>query len=479
MTRPQKSHAAQNARALRRRMDGDGDLKMLGEGPGLAARFAPYSGKGKRSGGKAPPMLNQVDLVVTGHEGAPEDDFRKFIFRKSQARISNVSHLRTEGSRLIFSVSESNKGRVLTLNGVKFAGDTITIVPNTPYTTTTPEQAAKTLDLKATFEAFLASRYHPETKFLNLSALSQEAGLREKGLFTTMEKSSKMFLAMMTIAEKHLGDVHSVDLSNNGLVELRGISILSQSYPSLKNLSLENNKLDAVEKLDVWFSRSKFPALVELVLRGNPFVGKMSGEEYQKSILKRFPSLILLDGITIQTDDIGPNQPSMFESEELQTQVMAFLGAHDHRITKLNTTPDQISRIFKLLPKTIHDLSNPHLFSIQAWTINEGVHVTISGEFTDPEYNIKRSFDRSLLLVGPTPQCTALGVAAAIRNDLLTVRSYSGNLYLEYIQKLKSQTKLNDLWAKLCLEQSQWQFHVAVENFNRERPNIPVDAFTD
>jgi nuclear RNA export factor len=108
----------------------------------------------------------------------------------------------------------------------------------------------------------------------------------------------------MKVADENISKqgiaVVSVSLAENGLRDVRGVEGLANTFPNLKNLSLQQNNIARWSDLEAWSSSSKFPQLQELLLIDNPIQrNARDADEYQREIAKRFPSLKTLDGNTL------------------------------------------------------------------------------------------------------------------------------------------------------------------------------------
>ena len=158
-----------------------------------------------------------------------------------------------------------------------------------------------TVDTIQTLEGVLANRYNPESKFLDLSRLGEDVLLKANGFFQFSSTTSKMFPALMQVAEKKFttaqqkrDTVHSVSLAYNNLKDVRTVSSLSVTFPDLKNLSLEGNSIGDWKTLDNW--RHRFRNLEQLVLSGNPIT---SQQGYIEEAYRRYPKLLMLDNVPV------------------------------------------------------------------------------------------------------------------------------------------------------------------------------------
>ena len=157
------------------------------------------------------------------------------------------------------------------------------------------------MDTIQTLEGVLANRYNPGSKFLDLSRLGEDTLLKANGFFQLSSTTSKMFPALMQVAEKKFttaqqkrDTVHSVSLAYNQLKDVRAVTSLSVTFPDLKNLSLEGNSIEDWKTLDNW--RHRFRNLEQLVLSGNPIT---SQQGYTEEAYRRYPKLLMLDNVPV------------------------------------------------------------------------------------------------------------------------------------------------------------------------------------
>ncbi|ORX41934.1 NTF2-like protein [Hesseltinella vesiculosa] len=137
--------------------------------------------------------------------------------------------------------------------------------------------------------------------------------------------------AMMKLAGEMFGDtVVTLSFANNRLL-------------NLQNLSFQHNLIKSYEGLQAISGTGKLLNLRELVLDDNPLVIneiKQRGHNrgYVRNVVKRFPTIVLLDGSPIQLseDDVESIQktgkimpldtrPNYFDSDETRSIVMNFL----------------------------------------------------------------------------------------------------------------------------------------------------------
>ncbi|KAG0224597.1 nuclear mRNA export, poly(A)+RNA binding protein [Actinomortierella wolfii] len=189
-----------------------------------------------------------------------------------------------------------------------------------------------------------------------------------------------------------------------------------------------------------------------------------------------------------------------------------------------------------MLPGTKHDLSDAAKICVDAYqTANllpaVCIHAVVHGEYLDQgRHGSRMSYDRSFILAPAPPGSRAqqLGWPCVIISDILTVRSYNGyeawkpepeleiptqvlqavtpqipvpsiptatNLQPQaqaptqeippgvtpeqhsMVLELQRQTRLTYPFAVQCLEASQWNVANGVALVNKERANIPAEAF--
>jgi nuclear RNA export factor len=200
---------------------------------------------------------------------------------------------------------------VLDWDNVKFAGvnltitaDVITELFNEAMESATPQNSSTTETIKV-LEEVLRTRYNPENKMLDLSKLGEDPLLRQNGFFELNSTTSKMFPALMSVADKKFDTaqqkrdaIHSVSLAFNNLKTITQVTTLSVTFPDLKNLSLEGNIID-LKGLEGW--KNRFKGLEQLVLVGNPVTDTPG---YREEIIRRYQKLVMLDNESVNRPQI-------------------------------------------------------------------------------------------------------------------------------------------------------------------------------
>ncbi|KAF8456306.1 hypothetical protein BGX38DRAFT_1163898 [Terfezia claveryi] len=251
-----------------------------------------------------------AEITVLGWQESQgnRDSVIDFLERKTNVRIKKS---RTQGDALIISVPFLQVAEIVKWDGCRYAGSTLSInAQNVPKITSkgdedvimaaNPRPSEKSDTIKV-LEQVLAQRYNSATKMLDLSRLGEDATLRQNGFFDFASTTSKMFPALMLVADRKFDSaaakrdaVVSVTLGYNNLKDIKVVSCLAATFSDLKNLSLEGNMIPSWASLDSW--RHKFRKLEQLVLSGNPIVTE---EGYKEEAMRRYPMLQMLDNVVL------------------------------------------------------------------------------------------------------------------------------------------------------------------------------------
>jgi nuclear RNA export factor len=215
---------------------------------------------------------------------------------------------------LIVYVPPAGVQSVLDWDKAKFAGINLKITSDTLETFTfnhtmqdaTPEDSdtSKTI---AVLEEVLRNRYDPQTLTLDLSNLGEDALLKKNGFFQLGSTTSKMFPALMAVANKKFTSeqakrdaIVSVSLANNMLTSVAPVTALSQTFPDIKNLALDGNRLADMKSVEGW--KHRFRLLENLTFAGNPIVNL---PDYRREMIRRYPRLTMLDGVPVDRPKIA------------------------------------------------------------------------------------------------------------------------------------------------------------------------------
>ncbi|KAH8676751.1 putative mRNA export factor MEX67 [Tricladium varicosporioides] len=214
-----------------------------------------------------------------------------------------------QGGSVIITASPEDITEIQKLNNFTFAGAPLKIEA---YTSPAPTRGEKkdggpspsAQETKEKLKAVLASRYDVELKLLNLSALAQDAGLREMGVFDGSTTTSKIFPALMVVCgglfksrQEKRDAIVSVTLADNELADVTDVAALAETFPDLKNLDLSRNKISQLSNLNAW--GSKMRNLSTLLLTGNPIESQLA--TLKDDIMKRYPFLEVLNGVQVRT----------------------------------------------------------------------------------------------------------------------------------------------------------------------------------
>ncbi|KAI5948913.1 MEX67 [Candida theae] len=263
---------------------------------------------------------NAYPIEIVGWNGASSSDCISFISRKCRIVVSNYSVDQNTGVLKGYVRNESQANELLNWSGVKFAGQSLRFSKGpSSISNQMGGSAAGAGSTIETITNFLKGRYQPDIKMLNLSGVKQDANLNAQGFFASVSVTSKFFPALMKIASDLKLDVESVDLSNNELSDLQAISSMTQTFPKLKNLSLQGNNLSRTKVFETWKYKLNF--LRELILFNNPIVQTTNPTEIQDiklELMRYFPRLVVLNGEVLRNEPaLEANTTSPFGSQAL------------------------------------------------------------------------------------------------------------------------------------------------------------------
>ncbi|XP_036127254.1 nuclear RNA export factor 2-like [Molossus molossus] len=173
-------------------------------------------------------------------------------------------------------------------------------------------------------------RYDVSHKALDLQSLRYDPGFAHLHINIILNRRSCM-AATLQIIEKNFPELLSLNLHNNRLYQLDGLSDIIQMAPTIKILNLSKNELKSTWELD----KIKGLKLEELWLEDNPLCHTFPDQSmYISAIRKCFPKLLRLDGqdlpppTTVNIDRPYISKPlkeSCNGSDVLKTQVLQFL----------------------------------------------------------------------------------------------------------------------------------------------------------
>ncbi|ODV90761.1 hypothetical protein CANCADRAFT_26747 [Tortispora caseinolytica NRRL Y-17796] len=466
-------------------------------------------------------MTNLVSVQIRHPNlpSIPQADLAKFLEQRCNVQLYESW---TIDDSMYVNLSPESASALLKWNGIQFAGQSLYIqqINNPPkprfgnqeafnHSNQNSQGTQTTIEMLLTF---LNQRYDPAQKFLNLSGLAQDPYLIQNGLFSTASTQSKMFPAMMKIAQDRVKNVESVSLESNNLADVSLVTTLSQTYPNILNLSLANNAIANIEGLSLW--KHKFRNLKQLILLGNPIA---STPDYQSQIAAMFPRLMVLDNQQVRTeadllaqipkvplapkrlffedqgitDVAGPFLTHFFQLYDTDRKQLAALYddqstfsvsvykdgpgsnfiSHWHSYASRNlmyiSNPrrredllqkgaQNIIKAFGKLPGTKHSISDPSKVAVDAYKVSgirqpgdQCINLTLHGEFNEPSSKGSRSFDRVFVLAPG-------GVAGMIIvTDMLTVRPRTHPGVYEIAPNETSNGSINNANETLSEQQLQ------------------------
>lgn len=324
------------------------DVSMGGMGK-KKKRYTPYGGRGRTK-----PVQNtadapdkRVDILIAGFEPGMEAGVVPFLVQKSKKQWEPIDVKLDQGQMLI-TVNDPIIARILVrLDGYIFGTQQLRIrLFNNPTLPMTPVvESNKKLTTIDILRNFLLSRWNSELKFLNLDDMSSDPILKKSAIKPPGAPGSNAIVgpAMMKLAGEMFADVITISFARNHLKNVQQISTLAQYLPNVQNISFQDNLIKDYANLEAISGTGKLKNLREILLAGNPIresETKQRGNDraYIRNMVKRFPSLVLLDGVPVQlsaeeiatvhkTGSILPadNKPSFFDNEISQDAANDFI----------------------------------------------------------------------------------------------------------------------------------------------------------
>ncbi|KAK6351904.1 nuclear mRNA export, poly(A)+RNA binding protein [Orbilia javanica] len=244
-----------------------------------------------------------IEMKVHGWKNLKATGAETILFLERRLK-EKLRRVRPVGDNIMFQVPLVKVPTILEWDNVKFAGGNLRIeavneLPASILAAIKPsvDRSEEAQQLAGLLKDVLQSRYVPESKMLDLSALGTHPQLQNSGFFNQESTRAKMFPAMMKVADEQFTNraekresVVSVNLASNTLNDISMVVSLAATFPELKNLSLEDNNITTFKQLEPW--RFKFRKLEQLVLRGNPITQLPN---YREDCRKWWRSLAMLD----------------------------------------------------------------------------------------------------------------------------------------------------------------------------------------
>ncbi|XP_054977998.1 nuclear RNA export factor 2-like isoform X1 [Sorex araneus] len=144
-------------------------------------------------------------------------------------------------------------------------------------------------------ELTMIKRYDDSQKSLDLQKLRYDPDLVNHAIDIVLNRRNCMF-AVLQIIERSFPELLSLNLRNNKLHQLDGLSDITQKVTTIKILDLSKNELKSMWEL----SKIKTLNLEELCLKGNPLCETFpDSSSYISAIQDYFPTLLCLDGLKL------------------------------------------------------------------------------------------------------------------------------------------------------------------------------------
>ncbi|XP_075394550.1 nuclear RNA export factor 5-like [Tenrec ecaudatus] len=227
----------------------------------------------------------------------------------------------------------------------------------------------------------MKKRYNIFKKALDLQKFRFDSDLLDHEIDMILNRKNCM-AAILKIVEENFPELLSLNLCDNKLYQLNGLSDIIQKAPNVKILNLSRNELLSTCELD----KIKELNLEELWLKGNPICDTFfNWSTYVSAIRDIFPKLLCLDGknlsapVSVEMDSseiMDPFKDTNQGPEALKNFILKFLQESSlskyHKISRnrkkhkdpillaklLKNTKQDIDNSLTMLPKTQHDFSS-------------------------------------------------------------------------------------------------------------------------
>lgn len=254
---------------------------------------------------------------------------------------------------MLITVNDPIVARILVrLDGYIFGTQQLRIrLFNNPTLPMTPVvEGNKKLTTIDILRNFLLSRWNSELKYLNLDDMHSDTILKKSAIKPPGSPGSNAIVgpAMMKLAGEMFADIVTVSFARNHLKNVQQISTLAQYLPNVQNISFQDNQIKDYANLEAMSGTGKLKHLRELLMAGNPLRDsemKQRGNDraYVRNMVKRFPSLVLLDGVPVQLSESeiatvhktgrvlpADNMPNFFDNEISQAAATDFISKYYH-----------------------------------------------------------------------------------------------------------------------------------------------------
>uniref|UniRef100_A0ABI7YK11 Nuclear RNA export factor 2-like n=1 Tax=Felis catus TaxID=9685 RepID=A0ABI7YK11_FELCA len=368
---------------------------------------------------------------------------------------------------------------------------------NEPYSVRYKLKPEEMKQLKLTMH----KRYDVSHEALDLQSLRFDPDLVGHDIDIILNRRNCM-AATLQIIEENFPELLSLNLSNNKLYQLDGLSDIIQMVPTVKVLNLSKNELTLVWELN----KMKGLKLEELWLEGNPLCDTFPdqstyirsessrGSEKLKSLILQFLQqyYLIYDSedrqgllcayhykacfsLTIPFNPKDP-APSSLCKYFKESRNMKKIKDPYLRVQLLKHTKHDIVCSLSTLPKTQHDISS---FVVDMWFHTEMMLCfSVNGVFKEVEGRSQgsvRAFTRTFIAT-PTNNSSL-----CIVNDELFVRdaspnetqsmssipvssSTSSSVFIlskeqqEMVQAFSTQSGMKPEWSQKCLQDNEWNY---------------------
>lgn len=522
-------------------------------------------GGNNNGGGEA-----KVAVEIRNWQGGSKDDLIRFIYKKSQIRLQNVY---ISGAVLHATVKESERNIIRKYNGIRFAGASLDITtPDDTEINGQSKQTQSAVKLLETYlsnhylpESQLLNLDNMRNDpYLIENGLMANASTSSK-MFPAMMKVGSINvpnIESVSLANNGLTDIVSVttlastypnlknlSLANNEIAKVRGLENWRHKFPHLRELILAGNpiantptyKADMVKlfprlvMLDGHIVQDasqidtpRLPLPVKQMFFENPEIQSISSNFltpfFNLYDQDRSQLMQLYDGQSTFSLNVNTIAPRSLQSGQQPgwgayisfSRNLSKITSTNARVSRLAIGPESIASTFQRLPVTKHDFKNPAKFSLDVWKVSsvrvpndQGIMISVHGEFVEPREGSLRSFDRNLVIL-PGPMGNMI-----VTSDMLTIRPYSGfDAWKEtqhqappqtqqpipqnapgevipealaalspdqqqVVKHLMQETRLTVEFALMCSQQAQFNYQQALELFQQSHANnsIPPNAF--
>uniref|UniRef100_A0ABI7YKE5 TAP-C domain-containing protein n=1 Tax=Felis catus TaxID=9685 RepID=A0ABI7YKE5_FELCA len=400
---------------------------------------------------------------------------------------------------------------------------------NEPYSVRYKLKPEEMKQLKLTMH----KRYDVSHEALDLQSLRFDPDLVGHDIDIILNRRNCM-AATLQIIEENFPELLSLNLSNNKLYQLDGLSDIIQMVPTVKVLNLSKNELTLVWELN----KMKGLKLEELWLEGNPLCDTFPDQSTYIRSVECFPKLLhlvsaythhcllltliisisalkLIDPRDILSSLLPHRYYLIYDSEDRQGLLCAYHYKACFSLTipfnPKDPAPSSLCKYFKesrnmkkikdpylrvqllkhtkhdivcslsTLPKTQHDISS---FVVDMWFHTEMMLCfSVNGVFKEGDC-LRVHFSSSLCIVNDE-----LFVRDASPNETQSMSSIpvssstSSSVFIlskeqqEMVQAFSTQSGMKPEWSQKCLQDNEWNYTRAGQVFTMLKGKIPEDAF--